>query len=84
MVKAVAVMVLLPLEAAGQGRKMWCLRTDKGEYIEMARVVMLASVGGEAAFEVVVRDGASLTGVGQVTFRDGGPGTAVRPLRTGR
>ena len=30
----------------------WCLKTDAGQYIEMARVVMLAAVDGQDGFEV--------------------------------
>lgn len=40
-----------------QSVSQWCLKTDQGQYIEMARVAMLAAVDGQAAFEVVVREG---------------------------
>lgn len=46
----------------------WCLKTDAGQYIEMARVVMLAAVDGQEGFEVVVREGQGATGVKSITF----------------
>lgn len=46
----------------------WCLKTDAGQYIEMARVVMLAAVDGQDGFEVVVREGQGATGVRSITF----------------
>lgn len=67
--KAWAVLVLLAvsLEAAGQ-ESQWCLKTDQGQYIEMARVVMLAAVDGQEAFEVVVSEGQGAVGVRSITF----------------
>ena len=67
--KAWVVLVLLAvsLEAVGQ-ESQWCLKTDQGQYIEMARVVMLAAVDGQDAFEVVVSEGQGAVGVRSITF----------------
>lgn len=46
----------------------WCLKTDKGQFIEMARVAMLAAIDGQATFEVVVREGQGAVGVKSITF----------------
>ena len=51
-----------------QSVSQWCLKTDQGQYIEMARVAMLAAVDGQAAFEVVVREGQGAVGVKSITF----------------
>ena len=51
-----------------QSVSQWCLKTDQGQYIEMARVEMLAAVDGQAAFEVVVREGQGAVGVKSITF----------------
>ncbi len=51
-----------------QSASQWCLKTDQGQYIEMARVSMLAAVDGQAAFEVVVREGQGAVGVKSITF----------------
>lgn len=62
-------LLLLPLRAMSQDiQKVWCLKTDKEQLIEMSRVVMLASVDGQTTFEVVVRCGQGATGVKSVTF----------------
>jgi len=53
---------------ADNGQLMWCLRTDRGQYIEMARVSMLAAVDGQETFEVVVKNGRGATGVKSITF----------------
>lgn len=51
-----------------QSVSQWCLKTDQGQYIEMARVAMLAAVDGQATFEVVVREGQGAVGVKSITF----------------
>ena len=48
--------------------QVWCLKTDRGQLIEMARVEMLAAVDGQASFEVVVREGQGAVGVKSITF----------------
>lgn len=68
---AVSVVALLLVSAqvsAGELQKIWCLKTDKGQYIEMARVSMLVAVDGQSTFEVVVKNGQGATGVSSVTF----------------
>ena len=66
---AVSLTLLLAVASyADGGQVQWCLKTDAGQCIEMARVVMLAAVDGQEGFEVVVREGQGATGVRSVTF----------------
>lgn len=51
-----------------QSTSQWCLKTDQGQYIEMARVEMLAAVDGQPTFEVIVREGQGAVGVKSITF----------------
>lgn len=51
-----------------QSTSQWCLKTDQGQYIEMARVSMLVAVDGQSAFEVVVKEGQGAVGVKSITF----------------
>lgn len=53
---------------SAQSTSQWCLKTDQGQYIEMARVEMLAAVDGQPTFEVVVREGQGAVGVRSITF----------------
>ena len=64
---SIALLLAVAVHADG-GQPQWCLKTDAGQYVEMARVVMLAAVDGQEGFEVVVREGQGATGVRSVTF----------------
>ncbi len=60
---------LLPVGLVAQTtQRVWCLRTDKGQLIEMSRVKMLAAADGQSTFEVIVRDGQGATGVESISF----------------
>lgn len=61
------MLLTIPVDMAAQ-QAQWCLKTDQGQYIEMARVEMLAAVDGKATFEVVVRQGQGAVGVKSITF----------------
>ena len=66
---ALLALSAIPFEADAQELpEVWCLKTDRGQYIEMARVEMLAAVDGQATFEVVVREGQGAVGVKSITF----------------
>ena len=63
------MLLAIPTDAAAQAmQSVWCLKTDHGQYIEMARVEMLAAVDGQSTFEVVVREGQGAVGVKSITF----------------
>ncbi len=64
---AVFMLFVVSFEARGQDLQ-WCLKTDQGQYIEMARVSMLVAVDGQSTFEVVVREGQGAVGVSSITF----------------
>ena len=57
----------VPIDIGAQDMQ-WCLKTDQGQFIEMARVEMLVAVDGQATFEVVVRQGQGAVGVKSITF----------------
>ena len=63
-------MLCLPSKAQSNDdtQLQWCLRTNQGQYIEMARVSMLVAVDGQETFEVVVSNGQGAVGVKYVTF----------------
>lgn len=63
----VLLLSVFSFEAKGQELQ-WCLKTDQGQYIEMARVSMLAAVDGQEAFEIVVTEGQGAIGVRSITF----------------
>ena len=63
---AVFMLFVVSFEARGQDLQ-WCLKTDQGQYIEMARVSMLVAVDGQSTFEVVVREGQGAVGVSSIT-----------------
>ena len=58
---------LVPIDVGAQTMQ-WCLKTDLGQLIEMARVEMLVAVDGQSVFEVVVRQGLGAVGVKSITF----------------
>ena len=64
-----AVLLLLPCGLLAQSKQqVWCLKTDKGHYIEMSRVKKFAKVDKENKFNVVFHEGPGATGVQSVTF----------------
>ena len=63
---ALLALLLVPVDVGAQ--QQWCLKTDQGQFIEMARVEMLVAVDGQSAFEVVVRQGQGAVGVKSITF----------------
>jgi len=60
-------LLFVPIDIGAQ-QQQWCLKTDQGQLIEMARVEMLVAVDGQSAFEVVVREGQGAVGVRSITF----------------
>ena len=66
----IAGLISLPccILAQNNNQRVWCLKTDKGQYIEMSRVEMLAAVDGQTTFEVVVREGLGASDVKCITF----------------
>ncbi|MBQ9678245.1 MAG: T9SS type A sorting domain-containing protein [Prevotella sp.] len=54
----------------------WCMITDKNDTIAMSRVQMIANVDGSHRFEIVVSDGANVTGAQYVRFAHGDSKTA--------
>ena len=69
LLKTLALLVLpfVPIDVGAQDMQ-WCLKTDQGQFIEMARVEMLVAVDGQSTFEVVVRQGQGAVGVKSITF----------------
>lgn len=68
-VLALLMLPAIPTDAAAQEtQSVWCLKTDRGQFIEMARVEMLVAVDGQSTFEVVVREGQGAVGVKSITF----------------
>ena len=64
-----AVLLLLPCGLLAQSKQqVWCLKTDKGHYIEMSRVKKFAKVDKDNKFNVVFHEGSGATGVQSVTF----------------
>lgn len=64
-----AVLLLLPCGLLAQSKQqVWCLKTDKGHYIEMSRVKKFAKVDIENKFNVVFHEGSGATGVQSATF----------------
>ena len=57
----------VPIDVGAQDMQ-WCLKTDQGQFIEMARVEMLVAVDGQSTFEVVVSQGQGAVGVKSITF----------------
>ena len=73
--KAFAVTLLIGLLSLPSGlmaqnsnKQVWCLKTDKGQYIEMSRVQKLTSIDTQELFKVAVRQGKGASGVKNVTF----------------
>ena len=56
------------LLAQNSNQQVWCLKTDKGHYIEMSRVQKLTSVDEQGLFKVAVSQGQGASGVESVTF----------------
>ena len=64
-----AVLLLLPCGLLAQSKQqVWCLKTDKGHYIEMSRVKKFAKVDKENKYNVVFHEGSGATGVQSATF----------------
>ena len=68
-VMVLLVLMMISFDVCAQEKPLvWCLKTDRGQLIEMARVEMLAAVDGQPSFEVVVREGQGAVGVKSITF----------------
>ena len=63
-----AACVAVPSAASAASKNVMCLKTNSGQYIELARVSMIVIADGKETFEVVVRDGAGAAGVKSVSF----------------
>lgn len=60
-----AVLLCVPQAFA---KSVMCLKTNSGQYIELARVSMMVVPDGGSTFEIVVRDGEGATGVESISF----------------
>lgn len=49
-------------------KQVMCLKTNAGQYIELARVSMMVVADGASTFEIVVKDGEGATGVESIGF----------------
>lgn len=49
-------------------KQVMCLKTNAGQYIELARVSMMVVADGASTFEIVVKDGEGATGVESISF----------------
>ena len=49
-------------------KNVMCLKTNTGQYIEMARVSMMVVPDGGSTFEIVVKDGEGATNVESISF----------------
>lgn len=68
-VMVLLVLMMISFDVCAQEKPLvWCLKTDRGQLIEMARVEMLAAVDGQPSFEVVVCEGQGAVGVKSITF----------------
>ena len=56
------------LLAQNSNKQVWCMKTDKGQYIEMSRVKKLTDVDKQELFKVAVSQGKGASGVKSVTF----------------
>ena len=56
------------LLAQNSNKQVWCMKTDKGQYIEMSRVQKLTDVDKQELFKVAVSQGKGASGVKSVTF----------------
>jgi len=68
---AVAALTVLGLgwtSSALAAKKVMCLKTNSGQYIELARVSMMAVADGGSTFEIIVKDGLGATGVESISF----------------
>ena len=54
--------------AQNSNKQVWCMKTDKGKYVEMSRVQKLTDVDKQGLFKVAVHEGLSASGVESVTF----------------
>lgn len=60
--------------AQNSNKQVWCMKTDKGKYIEMSRVQKLTDVDKQGLFKVAVSQGQAASGVESVTFEKHKPG----------
>lgn len=68
---AVAALMALAMSWATDAqaaKKVMCLKTNTGQYIELARVSMMAVADGASTFEIIVKDGQGATGVESISF----------------
>jgi hypothetical protein len=49
-------------------KQVMCVKTNTGQYIEVARVSMMVVADGASTFEIVVKDGEGATGVESISF----------------
>lgn len=65
---AALIVVCLGCPAAGLAAQVMCLKTNTGQYIEVARVSMMVVPDGGSTFEIVVKDGDGAVGVESISF----------------
>lgn len=56
------------LLAQNSNKQVWCMKTDKGQYVEMSRVQKLTDVDKQELFKIAVSQGKGVSGVKSVTF----------------
>ena len=61
----------------------WCMVTSSGEVVPMSNVAYLLSAGGQtpATFDIVLKEGPAITGVGRVDFVQMDPTTGIETVR---
>ena len=60
--------VVLLSTSQSVAKQVMCLKTNGGQYIELARVSMMVVPDGGSTFEIVVKDGEGATGVENISF----------------
>ena len=56
------------LQTHAAEKNVMCLLTNSGQYVPVVRVSMMAVADGASTFEIVLKDGPSLTGVESISF----------------
>lgn len=56
------------VQAQAAEKNVICVKTNAGQYVPVVRVSMMAVADGASTFEIVLKDGPSLTGVESISF----------------
>lgn len=65
---ATLIVVSLATPIGMTAKQVMCLKTNGGQYIELARVSMMAVADGATTFEIVVKDGEGAANVESISF----------------